>query len=169
MAAQHLFGLVCERIGHVDLAIDVIGRAITLLEGAYEETEDPEIERQFAIAHINMARLRLGSGDLDQTQDSCQVVLGLLGETEDLDEATAALLAQAQLCSGLANMKQGNFSEALETMEKALATSANMSDREIGRHIAVIIAQTLWTIGTADARDAAKTRLLQRCATCALA
>ena len=59
----HLLGLVCESIRQYDLGVEAIERAITILEAAYEESEDPTIERRYAIAHINVGRLKLSKGD----------------------------------------------------------------------------------------------------------
>ncbi|EEB95507.1 hypothetical protein MPER_05512, partial [Moniliophthora perniciosa FA553] len=69
-AALHLFGLVCERINKPDLAVKWIQKAISILEAAYEESEDSEIERQFTIAHCNVGRLKLSLGDLDGALES---------------------------------------------------------------------------------------------------
>ncbi|KAJ3553260.1 hypothetical protein NM688_g3709 [Phlebia brevispora] len=159
--AQHLFGLVCERLGHVDLAVEVIQRAISLLEAAYEESEDPQIEQQFAIAHTNMSRLRLLKGDYEGSQESAQVVLGLLGDPEGADSNHLALLAQAQFWSGLASFKQGQLDDALRVLDTALETAISSGRREIKGHIGVVTAQVLWTIGTPEGREEAKNRLLQ--------
>ncbi len=160
--AQHLFGLVCERLGHLDLAVDVIGRAIVLLEADYEECEDPQIEQHFAIAHTNLARLRLMRGDCEGAQESSQVVLGLLGDSVDADETHLSLLSQAQLWSGLASFKLGQLDAALESLEAAFETATSSDKREIKGHIVVVIAQVLWAIGSQEGREAAKERLLQR-------
>jgi superkiller protein 3 len=79
-SALHMFGLVCERIGHIELAIDRTDHAITVLEAAYEETEDPIIERQYIIANTTVARLRLAVRDYEIALSSFQTALGLLPE-----------------------------------------------------------------------------------------
>ncbi|KAI0743910.1 TPR-like protein [Daedaleopsis nitida] len=163
-SALHLFGLVCERVGHVELGIEMVARAITVLEAAYEETEDPIIERQFTTAHVNIARLRLAVGDYDDALESYQVATGLLpdqpaeGEPA-FDSDTRALLAQCQFGSGLAHFKPGQLSEALPLFEAALATAG--ADAIIRGHVVVLLAQTLWAIGTDEAKESAKTQLLQ--------
>jgi len=75
-----MFGLVCERIGHTELAIERTDHAITVLEAAYEETEDPIIERQFIIVNTTVARLRLAVRDYEGALSSFQTALGLLPE-----------------------------------------------------------------------------------------
>ncbi|CDO72766.1 hypothetical protein BN946_scf184994.g19 [Trametes cinnabarina] len=158
--ALHLFGLVCERVGHVTLAIDLFSRAIAVLEAAYEETEDPVIERQFTIAHVNLARLRLSTADYEGALESYQVATGLLPEEPTEGDAEAkVLLAQCQLGSGLAHSKLGQLAEALALFEAAMATAADLP--VIRGHIVVRLAQTLWAVGTDEAKESAKTQLLQ--------
>ncbi|KAI0674837.1 TPR-like protein [Trametes maxima] len=157
-SALHLFGLVCERIGHVSVGIDLLGRAITLLEAAYEETEDTAIERQFTIAHTNAARLRLSAADFEGALESYQVATGLLPEQPE-DAEGRVLLAQCQFGSGLANFKLGQLAEALGLFEASMVTAA---DHPVIRgHVVVLLAQTLWAIGTDEAKESAKTQLLQ--------
>lgn len=155
----HLYGLVCESIGKPELGIDAIGRAIEILEAAYEESEDPVLERRFAIAHVNIGRLRLSAGDYDGALSALQVALGLLPEDEP-DQATRSLLSQAQLCSGLAAFKLGQLEEALRNCESAMETSVD--EPAIRGHAVVVLAQTLWAIGTDEGKEAAKAHLLQR-------
>ena len=165
-SALHLFALVCERVGHVELGIEMISRAIVVLEAAYEETEDPVIERQFTTAHANLARLRLSVGDYEGALESYQVALGLLPdelEGDNTEPNTRALLAQCQFGSGLAHFKLGQLSEALPLLEAAMVTAGD--NTIIRGHVVVLLAQTLWAIGTDDAKESAKTQLLERYAT----
>ncbi|EMD32118.1 hypothetical protein CERSUDRAFT_119089 [Gelatoporia subvermispora B] len=157
-SALHLFALVCERTGHVELALDSIGRAITLLEVAYEDTEDPVIERQFTIAHTNMARLRLSAGNYEGALESYGVAAGLLPEVPE-DEQTRVLLTQAQFGSGLAHFKLGSLQDALSSFETAMSTAS--TDLVMQGHVVVMLAQTLWAIGTEEGRESAKSHLLQ--------
>ena len=168
--ALHLFGLVCERVGHVELGIDVLASAIAVLEAAYEETEDPAIERRFATAHVNIARLRLAVEDFAGALESYEVATGLLPEQPEEGEGaseaearseTRALLAQCQFGSGLANFKLGQLPEALALFEAAMATAGD--DAAIRGHVVVLVAQTLWAIGSDEAKESAKSQLLQRC------
>ncbi|KAH9947609.1 TPR-like protein [Amylocystis lapponica] len=159
-SALHLLGLVCERIGHLELAVENIGRAIALLEAAYEDTEDPAIERQFTIAHSNMGRLRLALGDYNSALESFQATMGLLPEElESETPTTRILLAQAQFGSGLAQFKIGELAEALTLFEAALSTASD--DAVVRGHAIVMLAQTLWALGTEEGRESAKTQLLQ--------
>ena len=131
-------------------------------QGAYEEAEDPVIERQFTTAHANIARLRMATEDYEGALELYQVATGLLPEEpEDGDADTKALLAQCQFGSGLATFKLGQLPEALKLFESAMATAADHPT--IRGHIVVLLAQTLWAIGTDEAKELAKTQLLERC------
>lgn len=158
-SALHLFGLVCERIGHTELAISVISQAITLLEAVYEETEDVTVERQFTLAHANLGRVRLSVGEYDAAIASFETVTGLLAESTD--ETAIVPVVQAHLGAGLANFKLGAVQEAVQSFEAALEQAADNS--QLRGHAVVLLAQALWALDTPEAREAAKTQLLQRC------
>lgn len=156
--ALHLFGLVCERIGHTELAVVQVNQAISLLEAAYEESEDPQIERQFAIAHTNMGRLRLSLGDYEGAKESFNTVTGLLGEAPG--EGTTLLLTQSYLGSGLANYKLGAAQDAVESFE--LALTAAEGNVQLRGQAVVLLSQTLWALNEKDGRETVKAQLLQR-------
>ncbi|KAK7692825.1 hypothetical protein QCA50_004460 [Cerrena zonata] len=156
--ATHLFGLVCESIGHIELGANLIQRAIAILEAAYEESEDPIIERQFAIAHTNVGRLRLALENYDAALDAFQVTLGLLPEESD-GETTSVLLAHSHFGSGLAHFKLGHLEEALVSFQTA-SEYAEPNDTLRG-HVVVLLAQTLWALGSEEGRESAKSQLLQ--------
>ncbi len=140
----------------------MISRAISVLEAAYEEAEDSIVERQYTSAHANVARLRMATEDYEGALESYQVATSLLPEElEEGDMDTKALLAQCQSGSGLANFKLGQLPEALGLLESAMATAADHPT--IRGHIVVLLAQTLWAIGTDEGKELAKTQLLQRC------
>jgi superkiller protein 3 len=159
----HLFAIICERLGQIDLAIELLTQAIEILEAAYEETEDEKTERQFAIANVNLGRVRLGVANYAQAKEAFELVLGLTTETEDdpkrLDQDLSRLRAQARFGIGLANFKLGKLEDALASFETALEeTPAELKD--VQGHITILLAQTLWAIGGDEAQEAAKDQLL---------
>lgn len=156
--ALHLFGLVCERIGHTELAVAQLSEVISLLETAYEENEDPEIERQFAIAHTNMGRLRLSLADYEGARESFATVTGLLAETQS--EAAALLLTQSYLGLGLVDYKLGAAQQAVESFE--LALSAAEGNVQFRGQAVVLLSQALWAMNEKDGRETVKAQLLQR-------
>lgn len=153
-SALHLFALICERIGHVELAIERTDHAIGVLEAAYEETEDPNIERQFTIANTTAARLRLAVRDYEGALGSFQSALGLLPEEGE----DRALKAQCLFGSGLASFKLGALDAAIENFEAALLAAGD--DLHMRGHVTVLLAQTLWATGAEEGREAAKAQLL---------
>ena len=153
-----MFGLVCERIGLVELAIEHTDRAIRVLEAAYEENEDPVIERQFTIANTTAARLRLALRDYEGALGSFQSALGLLPE-EGEDKV---LQSQCLFGSGLANFKLGALDVAIQNFEEALVAAGD--DLQMRGHVTVLLSQTLWATGTQEGQEAAKSQLLDWCA-----
>lgn len=151
---------MCERLGHLALGAELAGRAIGMLEAAYEEAEDAAIERQFAVASTTMARLRLAAREYEGALESYQTALGLLGEAEEVDDAeTAVLRAQSQFGAGLALFKMGSLDEALSSFEAAVQSAGE--DTVMRGQITVLLAQTLWAIGSDEAKESAKNQLLQ--------
>jgi superkiller protein 3 len=145
-SALHLYALVCERIGLVELAVEHTDRAISVLEAAYEETEDPVIERQFTIANTTVARLRLAVRDYEGALGSFQSALGLLPE----DGEDRVLQSQCLFGSGLANFKLGVLDVAIQNFEEALVAAGD--DLQMRGHVTVLLSQTLWATGTRRAR-----------------
>jgi superkiller protein 3 len=153
----HLFGLICEHLGNFEQGVEYINRAITLLEAAYEEKEDPIVERQFIIAHTNIARLRLGLQDYAGSLESFENALGLL--PEDAEQETQILRVQAQYGSGMASFKMGDLEAAMTAFQAALDSAAD--DRILRGHVTVLLAQTMWAISTPEFRESAKGLLLE--------
>jgi superkiller protein 3 len=156
-SALHLSGLINERIGHLEVGRERISQAISILEAVYEETEDPAVERQFTIATSNLARLKLSLQDYEGAIESFESVLGLLSE-DGGDGSTIILRAQAQFGSGLANFKLGDLEGAMAMFEAALESAGD--HLVIKGQVTVLLAQTMWAIGTEDIRDSAKAQLL---------
>ena len=154
----HLFGLVCERLGQIELAVDLIQRAISILEGLYEDSEDPIVERQFTIANSNLARLKLSAHDYRGALESFENALGLLPE-ESPSSSDIILRAQAQFGSGLALFKLGILEEALPLFEAALENAGD--NMLIKGQVTVLLAQTMWAIGTDEFKERAKAQLLE--------
>lgn len=159
VSALHLFALVCERIGHYELAIQLIERSISILEAAYEETEDPVIERRFTISNTNLARLRLATHDYDRALESFETAVGLLGD--DDTEESSILRTQAQFGSGLAHFKLGLLQDAMASFQIALDSAGD--NIVIKGHVTLLLAQTLWAIDTEETRESAKSQLLEWC------
>ncbi|KAF9222633.1 superkiller protein 3 [Gyrodon lividus] len=157
--ALHLLGLLCERLNQLEQGAQWISRAIALLEAAYEETEDPLVERQFTIAHANLARLKVGLRDHAGALESFETALGLLpAESPDDDAETKVLRVQSLFGSGLAHFKLGDLQSAMTTFQDALDCSGE--DHLLRGHVTVLLAQAMWAIGTDEFKESAKALLL---------
>ena len=156
-SALHLFGLICERLGHHELGVQAISRAIKILEAIYEETEDAAIERRFAIANANLARLLVAIGDDAEAIEKFDLAYGLLSEDDDSAETTV-LRAMCQFGSGIANFHLRDLQAAMVSFQSALDVASGNS--LVHGQVTVMLSQTLWAIGTDQFREAAKDRLL---------
>lgn len=156
-SALHLFGLVCERVGHYDLAVELITKAISILEAKYEVSEDSEIERQFAIANTNLGRLRVGTGDFEEALESLGTALGLMGDDDSAE--SCVLRTQSYFVTGLSKFKCGDLNGAMESFQLALGSAEG--DPTMGGHVSVLSAQVLWSLGGDEAQESAKSQLLQ--------
>ncbi|KAH7888376.1 superkiller protein 3 [Phlebopus sp. FC_14] len=157
--ALHLLGLLCELLGQLEQGVQWISQAITLLEAAYEESEDPVVERQFTIAHSNLARLKVGLLDCTGALESFETALGLLPEESlDNDSETKVLRVQALFGSGLAHFRLGDLQAAMTAFQAALDSAGE--DHVLRGHVTVLLAQAMWAIGTDEFRESAKALLL---------
>lgn len=160
----HLLALVCERLGHHPHGAALVDRAIAILETAYEETEDPAVETRYVIANATLGRLRLAQGAPAEAEASFEAALGLLADKDPAEGATRALAVQAHLGVGLARFAGGELAEALGALEAAHEVAG--ADLALRGHVALLRAQVLWALGTDDAREGAKTCLLEWCVAC---
>lgn len=156
-SALHLFGLVCERVGHYDLAVELITKAISILEAKYEESEDAVIERQFTIANTNLGRLRIANSDFEGAVECLETALGLIGDDDSVE--SRVLRTQSCLVTGLSKFKCGDLDGAMESFQSALGTASE--DLAMTGHVSVLLAQALWSLGEDGARESAKSQLLQ--------
>lgn len=161
--ALHLLGLLYERLGQLEQGAEEISRAIALLEAAYEDTEDPVLERQFTIAHANLARLKVGLCDYTGALESFETVLGLLPDQsvdDDSDAEVEILRVQTLFGCGLARFKLRDLQNAMSAFQAAL--DAVEENHVLRAHVTVLLAQSMWAIGTEEFRESAKALLLDR-------
>jgi superkiller protein 3 len=131
-----------------------------VLEAAYELTEDPALEQPFAIANASAGRIALSQGKYERTLEAFEAAQGLLPEQpEPGDTRMTRLRALCQFGSGLALLKLSQPGEAISHLEAALAIVGE--DPEAHTHITVLLAQALWSLGTDEARESAKSQMLQ--------
>ncbi|KAG6857271.1 hypothetical protein H0H87_007104 [Tephrocybe sp. NHM501043] len=153
----HLYALVCESLGHLETAENQLMRTITILEAAYEVSEDPVVERQFTIANSNLARVRLGLRDYEGAAQSFESALGLLPEDEEPE--TRILRAQALFGSGLASFLMEDLEGALANFEAALESAGD--DKALRGQVTVLLAQAMWATQNDEFKESSKTQLLE--------
>jgi superkiller protein 3 len=156
--------LISESLGHREWGVSLITRAIAILELAYEEAEDPEVERRFTMANSNLARLRLSMGDYQGAIESFESALGLLEDATD--HSSAVLRVQVHSGLGIANFMLGNLQAALVRFEAALEHASH--DLAARSRVSVLYAQILWAIQGDEFRETAKAQLLQWSVPCCL-
>lgn len=156
-SALHLFSLVCERVGHYDLAVELITKAIPILEAKYEESEDPAIEKQFTIANTNLGRLRVAIGDFEGALESLETALGLIGDDDGTE--SCVLRTQNHFVTGLSKFKCGDLGGTMESFQIALDSAGE--DLTMSGHVSVLLAQTLWSLRGGEAQESAKSQLLR--------
>jgi len=156
-SSLHLLALVCERLGHLPFAETLVERALAILETVYEETEDPEVEKRYAVANATLGRLRLSQGDIAGSLTSFESVLGLLSDEED--ESVDILRVQVHLGLGLAHLMQGDPESAIGSLEEGLLHAGE--DLALRGQITIVLAQVIWSNGANEFKETAKSRLLE--------
>ncbi|KZO90759.1 TPR-like protein [Calocera viscosa TUFC12733] len=157
----HLHGLICEQLGQTNLAERRVQEAIALLEKEYETSEDKAIERRYAVAHGNLGRLLLANGKYEEALQAFSTAVNLLSdEIDDTDREATTLRAQAALGTGLAHFLLNDLESALSTLEVA-HQQVSESYPEVKGHITLTLAKVLWALGSEEARETAKSQLLE--------
>lgn len=165
-SALHLAALLSERLDIFEGATAFARRCTEVLEHAYEQREDLATARKFAIASATLGRILVANGEYDDAISAFEGVLGLVsrgevpdGEDEKEKKTVTILRAQALFGSGLAQFMTGNLEAALSCFETALEEiPSSMTD--IKGQITVLLAQTLWGLGSGESRETAKSLLL---------
>jgi superkiller protein 3 len=160
--ALHLLALVCERLGHPAHGTKLVEQSISILEAAYEETEDPEVEMNYTIANCTLGRLKLSLGKFIEAATFFESARGLLADRDANgggDRRLVVLKVQVHLGMGLASYFGGNLEAAIGLLEEGLAVAND--DLLLRSQVVILLAQILWTIGTEDTKEAAKSRLLE--------
>jgi len=156
-AAQHLYGLVCERLGLADNAVAAIQVAVSLFEDEFEATESPEVEANYIIALTNLCRVRLAAGQYSAALEAYTSCSELASGSSDT--RVVALTAQIHLGTALAHFWLHDLDASLAEFQAALDASKN--DNSMTDELVVLLARTLWGVGGDEAREAAKTHLME--------
>jgi superkiller protein 3 len=162
-SALHLASLISERLGLATRAVTFARRSASLLEAAYERTEDPKTARQYAITQSTLGRISLVEGDFVGCISAFDTVLSLVEAPEDESSDTQAtiLRAQSHLGSGLGHLLSGDVEAAVTIFEAALS-EIPFDMKSMRSHITVLLSQTMWMLGTEESREMSQTLLLEK-------
>ncbi|SPO40180.1 related to SKI3 - protein involved in exosome mediated 3` to 5` mRNA degradation [Pseudozyma flocculosa] len=172
--ALHLSALFCERLGQMDIAIDRIRRAAALLEEEYERNEDVDTARRYAVAQVNLGRIRLAVRDCDGAREAYEGALGLLDvddegeEQEDGEDGEFAMdlkrtRVNATLGLALSLFHGGEADEAIAKLEELLASLPSLGlsaavEEECSTSVLTHLSRLLFSTSSIDT---ARTRLLE--------
>ena len=155
-SAAHLYALICERLGLVSEAVSALEKASELLEQEFEHSESADIEHRYLTALLNLGRVRLVSRAYQASLDAFTNSFELLSGSQHPD--AGKMRVQARLGQALAQFWVGQVDESLESFQAALDECSGQDDKEV---VAVLLARTLWGLGGDDAKDLAKSQLME--------
>nr|XP_019045775.1 superkiller protein 3 [Kwoniella bestiolae CBS 10118]OCF24705.1 superkiller protein 3 [Kwoniella bestiolae CBS 10118] len=158
-AAAHLYAMICERLGLADEAATSLERAAAVLEEDFERTESADIESRYAIALCNLGRVQLAAKKYQASLDTLNNCWELISGSAD--GIIASLKPQCRLLQGLVHYWLGQIDESLEAFQNALDEAAASQDLKTKEEVAVLLSRTLWGLGGDDAKETAKSNLME--------
>lgn len=161
--ALHLASLISERLGLRSRAVIFARRSAKILESAYERAEDPQTARRYAITQSTLGRILLSEGSYNEACDSFEIVLSLVEKADDsekVDQEATRLRSQAHIAIGLARLLLGEVEIAIASFETATEETP-VSFSFLRTRATILLAQTMWMLGTEEAQEAAKSLLLE--------
>ncbi|KAG8811224.1 Superkiller protein 3 [Serendipita sp. 399] len=160
----HLAALISERMGLTSRAAIFAHKCAKLLESIYERSEDSQVARKYAITQATLGRVLLAESDFAGSLAAFETVLNLVdkeeaGSNDATDKEAVRLRCIAHLSSGLANLLAGEIDSAIPSFEAALEETPPEL-HALRTQCIILQAQTMWILGTDEAREMAKTLLL---------
>ncbi len=143
-------------------AVQFARKCATLLEAAYEQSEDPKTARQYAITQSTLGRILLAEADYVPSVSCFETVLSLVDiviEEGTEEEEGRRLRANAHLGLGLANLLSGEVETAISSFGTGLEETP-VEMKAVRTQLTILLAQTMWMVGSDEARDMAKSILL---------
>jgi superkiller protein 3 len=138
--------------------VSQLQRATALLEAEYEIAESSEVEAAYAVALSNLGRVQLAAGGYDAALEAYNGCIGLVDERSDKE--ALLLKTHCRFGAGLAHYWLGQVDEALDAFQASLAEAEGL-EPEVKDEVSVMLARTLWGVGGEDAKEAAKSHLLE--------
>ncbi|WVQ80586.1 hypothetical protein IAT38_002691 [Cryptococcus sp. DSM 104549] len=157
--ALHLYALISERLGLIAEAVSALERASAVLEDEFEHTESVDVEARYAVALCNLGRVRLAAGDYPAALEALGNCWELIAPSQD--PSMAALRPQCRLLQGLAHYWSGEIDESLEAFQASLDEAGKSGVAGVKDEVAVLLSRTLWGLGGEDAKETAKSNLME--------
>ncbi|KAK9243510.1 hypothetical protein V1506DRAFT_544226 [Lipomyces tetrasporus] len=140
VSAMQYEGLMLERQGNYEIAIERLNKALDFLEQQYEDLESFELLKEFVSVKAQIARLYLAQKSFNASLEASLTVIDL---SEDEDRLRVARLS-ALITSGLSYYNLQDFTNALKMFRVASADSERDPD------ITVLLSQVLYALGGAN-------------------
>ncbi|KAL1924268.1 uncharacterized protein VTP21DRAFT_7303 [Calcarisporiella thermophila] len=161
--AWNLLGVVLEHIGEHARASQAFAECVRVLESTPEIQTNAVAQRQLALARTNLGRALCAVGGENEIAWSIEAYASSLQNIaiEPMD----AQRVYAFLGAGIAYYFGNQLEQSLEMFEAALAATdpeegmGGEGIAEVRKDVAVLLAQTLWSIGGEEARERAKEEL----------
>lgn len=157
--AAHLYALICERLGLVEEAALSLENAAAVLEEEFERVESGEIENLYSVALCNLGRVRLSAGVYLESLDALNNCWELIASSSE--PSAVSLKPQCKLLQGLAFYWLGQIDESLEAFQASLDAATQNQDYDVKEKVAVLLSRTLWGLGGNDAKETAKSNLME--------
>lgn len=170
-SAYHLEGLLNERLGHYSTASGSFAKAAQLLEAEYEENESPEVEHDFVLANLSLARAKLANENYSSALQALESALGLLDSpAAGVNADTPILRVQALLLKALAYYWSDAIQDCLEAFEEAKNALQDVSADEESQYIknrlsnqtTILLARVLYCLGGEEQVAEAESQLLEK-------
>ncbi|WVR06249.1 hypothetical protein IAU60_003279 [Kwoniella sp. DSM 27419] len=158
-AAAHLYALICERLGLAAEGASSLERAAAVLEEEFERTESALIESRYAIALCNLGRLQLAAGNYPSSLEALNNCWELVSGATD--GSMSSLKVQCRLLQGLTQYWLGDVDASLEAFQASLDEANAAQDIPVKEEVAVLLSRTLWGLGGDDAKETAKSNLME--------
>lgn len=153
--ALNLLGLLLERLGHYERAVEALAGAALALEAQAEEGRIPDenmLKQRMAMVNANLGRTLCASGNF---QDAITHYENALEHGGAGSSRVYCLLG-----AGIAYYFEDKLQESLEMFETAL--NETESDIDLRMDVTVLLSKVLWALGGDEQRNVAKDQMLSR-------
>ncbi|KAG0243382.1 Superkiller protein 3 [Actinomortierella wolfii] len=163
VAALNLMGLIRERLGQHEAAVDCFSRAIASLRQQQEHaTNENESARRMMMLQHNLGRSLLSTGHFEESIVAYEESMALATALHGAGQTPSVISTCKHLGAGLAYYYAGQLERSLELFETALSETEQVAGLESSRDdVVVLLSQVLWALGGEEQRQVAKDELFR--------